>query len=112
MIFMKKFDELIKWWQGKCDGEWEHEFGVVLTSMDNPGWLLKIDVAGEDDHILPLGFQVSSEFPDGGWIKCHVASGSTSGSPEEHLRHFVGMGGAGNLSDILDVFFEAIQQSD
>lgn len=25
-----------------CDGDWEHSFGVNLTTLDNPGWDLVV----------------------------------------------------------------------
>jgi hypothetical protein len=34
------------WYLAQCDGEWEHRYGVTLGTLDNPGWLLKIDLTG------------------------------------------------------------------
>ena len=35
-----------QWYAAQCDGDWEHGFGVKIESLDNPGWLIKIDLAG------------------------------------------------------------------
>ena len=33
------------WYVSQCDGEWEHEYGVKIDTIDNPGWSVKIDLA-------------------------------------------------------------------
>jgi hypothetical protein len=33
------------WYVTQCDGEWEHEFGVKIDTVDNPGWSVEIDIA-------------------------------------------------------------------
>jgi hypothetical protein len=30
-------DFLHRWYAAQCDGDWEHEFGIRLTTPDNPG---------------------------------------------------------------------------
>lgn len=35
-----------KWYADQCDGDWEHNFGVELTTVDNPGWQLVADLHG------------------------------------------------------------------
>jgi hypothetical protein len=32
------------WYATQCDGDWEHEFGVKIDTLDNPGWSLAIDL--------------------------------------------------------------------
>jgi hypothetical protein len=32
------------WYVTQCDGEWEHEYGMSIETLDNPGWFLKIDL--------------------------------------------------------------------
>ena len=36
--------DLQKWYSANCNGDWEHSFGVVIETLDNPRWLVKIDV--------------------------------------------------------------------
>ena len=36
---------LCAWFEQNCDGEWEHEFGLILETIDNPGWSLRIDLS-------------------------------------------------------------------
>lgn len=35
---------LCGWFAAQCDGEWEHEFGVAIGTLDNPGWTLRVDL--------------------------------------------------------------------
>ncbi len=37
---------LHSWYANQCDGDWEHEFGVRIDTLDNPGWIVSIDVKG------------------------------------------------------------------
>lgn len=32
------------WYQSQCDGEWEHEYGIKIDTVDNPGWFITIDL--------------------------------------------------------------------
>lgn len=35
---------LQNWYKSNCDGDWEHENLVRIQSLDNPGWLLEIEM--------------------------------------------------------------------
>ncbi|MFJ9539149.1 immunity 53 family protein [Streptomyces sp. NPDC101225] len=39
---------LQSWYSAQCDGDWEHEWGVTIETIDNPGWLVKINLAETD----------------------------------------------------------------
>ncbi|MET9563851.1 Imm53 family immunity protein [Streptomyces tauricus] len=30
------------WYAQQCDGDWEHEWGVEIAMLDNPGWNVSI----------------------------------------------------------------------
>lgn len=32
------------WYSSNCDGDWEHQYGVAIETLDNPGWSLSIDL--------------------------------------------------------------------
>ncbi|MBJ7330653.1 MAG: hypothetical protein JHC95_12210 [Solirubrobacteraceae bacterium] len=36
------------WYLAQCDGDWEHEFGVSIETLDNPCWRMRIDLCGAD----------------------------------------------------------------
>jgi hypothetical protein len=39
------FRSLQQWYLSQCNGDWEHSFGVKIDTLDNPGWILTIDLA-------------------------------------------------------------------
>lgn len=39
---------LQEWYQSQCDGDWEHQYGITLGTLDNPGWFLDIDLSGTE----------------------------------------------------------------
>ena len=40
--------QLQQWYARQCDGDWEHQYGVKVDTLDNPGWRVTIDLAGTD----------------------------------------------------------------
>ena len=40
---------LINWFAAHCDGDWEHDLGIRIETLDNPGWA--IDVRIEDTEL-------------------------------------------------------------
>jgi hypothetical protein len=43
---MNSLQWLQQWYYAHCDDTWEHQHGITIQSLDNPGWLIKIDLAG------------------------------------------------------------------
>lgn len=62
------------WFLSQCDGSWEHECGIVIETLDNPGWSVRIDL-----NDTPLADQAFlSERVDRGdhdWLFCEVREG-------------------------------------
>ena len=53
---------IIQWLQdltkSQVDGDWEHELGISISMLDNPGWILRADVSNYGDFLKetkPLG---------------------------------------------------------
>jgi hypothetical protein len=96
-------DDLLLWlqqWYGAhCDGDWEHEYGVRLTSLDNPGWSLWIYLHGTELEQKPFkDFEVERTAND--WVQCRT-------KPNEEFsgfRTFEAYGGVTNLSEMLQAF--------
>jgi hypothetical protein len=42
------FGFLAAWYREQCDGDWEHEFGIRIATLDNPGWDVEVDLTGTD----------------------------------------------------------------
>src|SRR5688500_14510280 len=86
--------ELQEWYESQCDGDWEHSYGVRIETLDNPGWLVKIDL--EDTDLEGREFsEVSNLAPEREWIHCKVSEGKFSGA-----------GGASMLNHILRAFLD------
>jgi hypothetical protein len=83
---------LTQWISSHFDGEWEHEHGVTLESVDNPGWMLRIDLDGtgvNPAHFKPVALQRS----DSDWIEAKIENGA-----------FLGGAGPNNLPELLHLF--------
>ncbi|WP_409304999.1 Imm53 family immunity protein [Peribacillus sp. SCS-155] len=39
---MEALQWLQKWYLEECNGDWELEFGIRITTLDNPGWCSSI----------------------------------------------------------------------
>ena len=91
---------LCAWFSSQLDGDWEHERGIHIQSLDNPGWVVRIPIRD-----MPLATKVTicleGEPPTdangntGGshWLECKIEDGV-----------FVGAGDVGKLSAILGSF--------
>ncbi|MFI6163007.1 immunity 53 family protein [Micromonospora haikouensis] len=42
------------WYAIQCDGDWEHEYGLSIETLDNPGWFLKVDLQATAMDALPF----------------------------------------------------------
>ena len=89
---MSSLRALEAWYASRCDGDWEHSFGVTIETLDNPGWAVRIDLAETPLAGRPFD-QVRIERSADDWLRCSVDADV-----------FEGRGGPGNLNQILDVF--------
>jgi hypothetical protein len=83
---------LVSWYSQQCDGDWEHQYGIKIGTLDNPGWSLEVDL----EHTRLSG-RVSSgrliERSRTDWIHVDV-----------NKNQFIAAGGAGNLSEMITSF--------
>src|SRR5688572_21280008 len=80
---------LIQWYLSQCDEIWEHQFGVTIDTLDNPGWSLTVDLDGtalEGLHFPPVyeGVSVEEEPVQGldgdvPWLVCRVEGAKFKG---------------------------------
>jgi Immunity protein 53 len=108
----RPLDRLQVWYQQRCDGEWEHRFGIRIETLDNPGWMVRIDVSHTPLWESPFE-RIEQHRSDEDWIVLELRPGSGGGDPNPKLRHFVGAGGVRNLDEIVEKFLGwAIATSD
>lgn len=62
---------LIEWFSSQCDGNWEHSYGIIIESLDNPGWMVSIDTRDLDTEIKNFDW-VKLELENKGWMHYHV----------------------------------------
>ncbi|MGW9547021.1 immunity 53 family protein [Streptomyces celluloflavus] len=57
---------LQEWYESVCDGDWEHSYGIRIETVDNPGWMLVVDLERTSLHGRLCDIQDSSV--DGSWV--------------------------------------------
>ena len=99
---MEDLEWLERWYAEQCDGHWEHQRGVKVETLDNPGWLLTVDLVGTSlasrapGSVKVVGDPPSKENGNVGgsvWLECRVRDGK-----------FIGAGDAGQLRALLAIF--------
>ena len=87
-------DALQQWYVDQCDGDWEHEFGIKLATLDNPGWSLSIDLIGTSVENRTFK-EISDLASESDWIHCKVEG-----------QRFEGRCGPANLKRLIAVFLD------
>lgn len=41
---MDNLEAIQQWFKFQCNGDWEHEYGIKIVTLDNPGWSVSIDL--------------------------------------------------------------------
>jgi Immunity protein 53 len=94
---MAILSELETWFQQMCNGDWEHTNGIKLETVDNPGWMLTIEI--RDTPLYGRPFQIVAErVSESDWLHCAVTDGV-----------FRGSGGIGRLERIIAIFLRWAQ---
>ena len=73
------FELLQEWYLNQCDGDWEHEFGIQIDTLDNPGWLVNIDLFGTDCEGKKFS-EVNHETSEDNWYQCCIKNGRFNGA--------------------------------
>src|SRR5918994_1076194 len=80
---------LERWYQEQCDGEWEDDCGLTIETLDNPGWLVSVDLRHvEPEAPASRALAVLGEPPNAGngneggpvWMTCEVKGGKFVGA--------------------------------
>ena len=84
--------EIESWYKQQCNSSWEHQYGISLQTIDNPGWELKIDLLGTPYSELKME-PYYCERSESDWLFCKIESGV-----------FYAYGGPMNLCEMLKYF--------
>ena len=89
---MDTLQELQRWYQSQCNGDWEHSYGVKIDTLDNPGWNVTIELADTELAGRPF-IEVQRLEHETDWVHCRLRDGK-----------FEGCGGPFMLEEILRIF--------
>ena len=77
---------LAMWFRSRCDGRWEHEKGIRIESIDNPGFWIHVDVEPSASNELlevhgePPSVANGYIAPIADWMQCEIKNGEFSGA--------------------------------
>jgi hypothetical protein len=97
---------LAHWFAAHCDGEREHHHGVSLTSLDNPGWWIKIDLTATELAGRSFAPMLESIGPGGHpagdrWLHCRLEGNVWNGTGDET-----------RLKQIIEIFLDWAEGTD
>lgn len=90
--------KLMDWCSAHWDEDLQHDLGVSIGTLDNPGWILKVKLVGTNlsDVEMPELWEGSDDpsYPDASpWISCRIQD-----------REFVGASDLTQLPRLISVF--------
>jgi len=99
---MKNIDDFLSWLEEwytlQCDGDWEHDFRIRISTVDNPGWFVQINLL--DTPCQDKSFEeINKERSEKDWVMCYLKNGC-----------FEGAGGSRNLLEILKLFKDWVEK--
>lgn len=90
---------LENWYLSQCDGDWEHDYGIRISTLDNPGWSVSINIL--DTSIKGKPFEdLSTDRSENDWVHCRLRN-----------EVFEGFGGPKNLEEIIKTFKDWVERS-
>lgn len=92
------FGWLQYWYFANCDGDWEHGFGIEISTLDNPGWSISINL--KDTDVENQVFDpVKVDRSEDDWFYCRVEI-----DQKKQTKIFYGACGPENLDELIGVF--------
>ena len=90
-------DWLENWYISQCNEDWEHQYGICIDTIDNPGWSLTVDLY--DTELEKAEFSKIKINSDKGWMTCWVEN-----------QKFEGRCSPDNLKIILKIFKDWVEK--
>jgi len=95
---MNELEQLENWYFSQCNGNWEHQYGITIGTLDNPGWRIEIDLSGTEletksFNVYEKGTSARSIVDDPDWFLCKVED-----------QKFIGACGPFHLMTVLNIF--------
>jgi len=80
------------WYEKQTNGDWEHQHGVSIETIDNPGWRLQIDLNETALAMKPFP-SVERQSGVADWVRCWIDNST-----------FHAAGGSRNLTEMIETF--------
>ena len=90
---MEVIEKIESWYMSQCNGDWEHDFGLKIDTLDNPGWRVTIDLQLTSLQGVEFEKQVDTSELD--WYHITVRD-----------NKFVGFGDSKKLKFLLSYFID------
>ncbi len=88
------FSWLIRWRHTQCNGDWEHSYGVHISTLYSPGWAVLINLQDTVEELQNKEFdEVAIKRTDQNWLFCRVRK-----------SEFEARCGALNLPEVINIF--------
>ena len=83
-----------RWYSQRTNGDWEHQHGIKIETLDNPGWRMEVDLV--ETYLAGRPFvAIEREAADNDWVRCWLEG-----------TQFHAAGGAENLTEMVEIFLE------
>ena len=86
---------LQRWFATQFEREWDHDQGIEINTLDNPGWRVVIQLEGTALETVPFEVVEENYEHETDWVRCWVQDG-----------HFQGAGGPEKLQRLLRIFLD------
>ncbi len=73
------FEWLQKWYESQCDGDWEHEYGIKIETVDNPGWYVVINLVGTECEGCSFS-SIQVDIDERNWYFCLIRNNNFESS--------------------------------
>lgn len=91
---------LQSWYHKQCDGDWEHQENIRISTIDNPGWSITINL--NETKMQDVSFNTNQlGRTENAWFICFIKN-----------NKFEGRCGAENLSEVLKIFRNWVEKNE
>ena len=91
---------LQNWYHARCDGDWEHGEGILIETLDNPGWKLEVALSDTPLERKPFAELKRDYDSETEWLTCFLRDGK-----------FMGACGPQKLEEMIEVFLTWAEES-
>lgn len=87
MIASDNIEIISKWFLEQCDGDWEHEYGIKIETLDNPGWHITIDLQFTSLESLAIEERVDNSEDD--WYFLEIKNNQFTAAADPMKLNFI-----------------------